>query len=41
MENGSSPGEYKGKSLAEINFDPNCTYAEENDDDGKLTYITI
>ncbi|KAJ8956204.1 hypothetical protein NQ314_006764, partial [Rhamnusium bicolor] len=33
MEKGSTPGEYKGKSLAEINFDPNFEYAEENDDD--------
>ncbi|KAI4468095.1 hypothetical protein MML48_2g00016496 [Holotrichia oblita] len=37
MEKGSIPAEYKGKSLAEINFDNNLEYAEENDinDDGK------
>lgn len=37
MEKGGIPAEYKGKSLAEINFDDNLEYAEENDidDDGK------
>lgn len=30
MEKGSTPGEYKGKSLEEITFDANLEYAEEN-----------
>ncbi|CAH0563168.1 unnamed protein product [Brassicogethes aeneus] len=33
MEKGAIPMEYKGKSLAEINFDINLEYAEENNDD--------
>ncbi|KAI4468081.1 hypothetical protein MML48_2g00016979 [Holotrichia oblita] len=38
MEKGSIPAEYKGKSLAEINFDNNLEYAEENDinDDAEI-----
>ncbi len=32
MEKGTIPVEYKGKSLAEINFDLNLEYAEENND---------
>lgn len=31
MEKGSIPLEYKGKSLAEINFDVNLEYPEEDD----------
>ncbi|CAG9763730.1 unnamed protein product [Ceutorhynchus assimilis] len=39
MEKGTIPVDYKGKSLAEINFDLNLEYAEENndaDDDGEI-----
>lgn len=36
MEKGQIPVEYKGKSLAEINFDAHSEYPEEND--GKEVY---
>ncbi|KAK9718019.1 hypothetical protein QE152_g23423 [Popillia japonica] len=34
MEQGSIPLEYKGKSLSEINIDPNVEYAIENEIEG-------
>lgn len=39
MENGSVPVQYKGKSLAEINLDPNLEYAEE--DNGGREGLTV
>lgn len=35
MEKGSVPIEYKGKSLAEIEIDPQNEFAEEDNDRGK------
>lgn len=44
MEKGCVPAEYKGKSLSQIDFNPNLEYANENNDeeldDGKLITIS-
>lgn len=41
MEKGTVPIEYKGKSLAEINIDPNSELVEEDNDNGRYTGWSI
>lgn len=41
MERGSIPLEYKGKSLAEINFDVTSEYPEEDDQFGEFCDIFL
>ncbi|KAK5648222.1 hypothetical protein RI129_003114 [Pyrocoelia pectoralis] len=41
MEKGSVPIEYKGKSLAEINLDPNLEYVEEDNNEGVILLNSV